>query len=132
MRWVIEIANVVGIGTLSLVRFLKLWPGKMDDKISVAWRIGNTPEVKKLLESNNKKTFAKYQDYVSYPSIYTKEDVDLRISNTTVRGILNRIVSAQISVLMMVNAGNKESLPVSDDSCRAKNNGGDTNGSPIM
>lgn len=66
-------------------------PGKWTIKFQLRDAIGNTPEVKKLLESN-KKTFAKYQDYVSYPSIYTKEDVDLRISNTTVRGILNRIV----------------------------------------
>jgi len=66
-------------------------PGKWTIKFQLRDAIENVPEVKKLLESN-KKTFAKYQDYVSYPSIYTKEDVDLRISNTTVRGILNRIV----------------------------------------
>jgi len=42
------------------------------------------------------------------------------------------MIIAQITVLMTVNAGNKESPPLSDDSCRAKNNDGDTNGSPIM
>jgi len=65
-------------------------PGKWTVKFQLRDAIENAPEVKKLL-ALNKKTFAKYQDYVSYPSIYTK-DVDLRISNTTVRGILNRIV----------------------------------------
>lgn len=52
----------------------------------------NTPEVKKLLESKNVK-LAKYRDYAYHPSIYTpKEPPDLRMSNTTVRGILNRII----------------------------------------
>ena len=66
-------------------------PGKWTIEFQLRNAIGNTPEVKQLLESN-KKSFAKYQDYVYHPSIYTKDDVDLRISNTTVRGILNRIV----------------------------------------
>lgn len=66
-------------------------PGKWTIKFQLRDAIWNTPEVKNLLESN-KKTFAKYQDYATYPSIYTKDDVDLKISNTTVRGILNRIV----------------------------------------
>jgi hypothetical protein len=66
-------------------------PGKWTIKFQLRDAIGNTPEVKQLLESN-KKSLAKYQDYVYHPSIYTKDDVDLRVSNTTVRGILNRIV----------------------------------------
>jgi hypothetical protein len=66
-------------------------PRKWTIKFQLRDAIGNTPEVKQLLESN-KKSLAKYQDYVYHPSIYTKDDVDLRISNTTVRGILNRIV----------------------------------------
>jgi hypothetical protein len=66
-------------------------PGKWTIKFQLRDAIGNTPEVKQLLESN-KKSLARYQDYVYHPSIYTKGDVDLRISNTTVRGILNRIV----------------------------------------
>lgn len=66
-------------------------PGKWTIKFQLRNAIGNTPEVKKLLESNNK-TLAKYEDYVYYPSIYTKKGVDLSASNMTVRGILNQIV----------------------------------------
>jgi hypothetical protein len=66
-------------------------PGKWTIKFQLRDAIGNTPEVKKLLESNNK-TVAKYEDYLYYPSIYTKKGVDLSASNTTVRGILNQII----------------------------------------
>jgi hypothetical protein len=66
-------------------------PGKWTIKFQLRDAIGNTPEVKQLLESN-KKTLAKYEDYLYYPSIYTKRGVDLSASNTTVRGILNQII----------------------------------------
>ena len=66
-------------------------PGKWTIKFQLRDAIGNTPEVKRLLESN-KKTLAKYEDYLYYPSIYTKKDVDVSASNTTVREILNQIV----------------------------------------
>lgn len=66
-------------------------PGKWTVKFQLRDAIGDTPEVKKLLESNHMR-LAKYADYASYPSVYTKKDVDLKMSNTTVREILNRIV----------------------------------------
>ena len=67
-------------------------PGKWTIKFQLRDAIGSTPEVKKLLESKNVE-LARYRDYASYPSIYTpKEPPDLRMSNTTVRGILNRII----------------------------------------
>ena len=66
-------------------------PGRWTIKFQLRDAIGKTPEVKKLLESNNK-VLAKYEDYFYYPSIYTKKRVDLSASNTTVRGILNQIV----------------------------------------
>ena len=67
-------------------------PGKWTIKFQLRDAIENTPEVKKLLKSK-KVELAKYRDYPSYPSIYTPKDpVDLRMSNTTVRRILNRIV----------------------------------------
>ena len=67
-------------------------PGKWTIKFQLRDAIENTPEVKKLLESRNVE-LAKYRDYAYKPSIYTpKEPDDLRMSNTTVRGILNRIV----------------------------------------
>ena len=66
-------------------------PGKWTVKFELRDAIEKTPEVKKLLDSKHVE-LAKYRDYNSYPSIYTERDVDLRMSNTTVRGILNRIV----------------------------------------
>lgn len=66
-------------------------PGKWTIKFQLRDAIGNTPEVKKLLESKKMK-LAKYADYAYSPSIYSKKDVDLKTSNATVREILNRIV----------------------------------------
>ena len=65
-------------------------PGKWTIIFEVRDAIGDIPEVKRLLESNQK-TIAKYSDYAYSPSIYTKKDVDLSISETNVRGVLNRI-----------------------------------------
>ena len=67
-------------------------PGKWTIKFELRDAIENAPEVKKLLESKNIE-LAKYRDYGYHDSIYTpKEPSDLRMSNTTVRAILNRIV----------------------------------------
>jgi len=77
--------------TLMNTSVSKYDPGKWTLKFQLRDAIGNTPEVKKLLESN-KKMLAKYEDYVYYPSIYTKKGVDLSASKMTVREILNRIV----------------------------------------
>jgi hypothetical protein len=66
-------------------------PGKWTIKFQLRDALGNTPEVRVLLESHQK-MLAKYEDYVSYPSIYSKKEADVSASNTTVRGILNKIV----------------------------------------
>lgn len=66
-------------------------PGEWTIKFQLRDAIGDTPEVKRLLDSN-KVTLAKYGDYAYYPSVYTTKTVDLRASNTTVRRILNAIV----------------------------------------
>lgn len=66
-------------------------PGKWTIKFQLRDAIGDTPEVKKLLESY-KMELAKYRDYPYSDSIYTRKDVDLKMSNATVKEILNRIV----------------------------------------
>jgi hypothetical protein len=66
-------------------------PGKWTSIFQVRNAIGDVPEVKSMLEKNHKTLF-KYGDYVKYPSIYTRKDVDLSISSTTVRGVLNRVI----------------------------------------
>jgi hypothetical protein len=65
-------------------------PGKWTLKFQLRDAIGNTPEVKKVLQSY-KMELAKYRDYAYSDSIYTKKDVDLKLSNATVRQILNHI-----------------------------------------
>lgn len=66
-------------------------PGKWTSIFQVRDAIGDIPEAKRMLEAN-RKTLYKYGDYVKYPSIYAKKDVDLSISHTTVRGVLNRVI----------------------------------------
>ena len=66
-------------------------PGKWTIIFEVRDAIGDTPEVKRLLDSQGKR-LAKYSDYAYSPSIYTNKDVDLSTSSTTVRGILNKII----------------------------------------
>jgi hypothetical protein len=66
-------------------------PGEWTIKFQLRDAIGEAPEVKRLLKSRNV-TLSKYGDYAYSPSVYTKREVDLSASNTTVRGILNRIV----------------------------------------
>jgi hypothetical protein len=66
-------------------------PGRWTTKFQLRDAIGDTPEVKKLLQSY-KMELAKYRDYPYSDSIYTKKEVDLKMSHATVKQILNRIV----------------------------------------
>lgn len=66
-------------------------PGKWTSIFQVREAIGHIPEVRRMLEAN-RKTFYTGGVYVKRPSIYAKKDVDLSISRTTVRGLLNRII----------------------------------------
>lgn len=59
-------------------------------KFDIRNTLADLPEVHSLLEAN-KITVFKYGDYIYHPSIYTKE-VDLSISDTDVRGVLNKVV----------------------------------------
>lgn len=88
-------------------------PGKWTSIFQVRNAIGDVPEVKRMLEEN-RKTLFKYGDYVKFPSIYTKQGVDLSISNTTVRGVLNRVVrdSEHTSWSIGWVSGNKDALSI--------------------
>ena len=66
-------------------------PGKWTSIFQVRNAIGDIPEVKQMLAANHK-TLYKSGDYVKRPSIYAKGDVDLSVSHTTVRGLLNRVI----------------------------------------
>lgn len=68
-------------------------PGKWTIKFQLRDAIENTPEVQRLLKSRNVE-LGKYRDYAYFPSIYTEKDVILKMTNTTVRDILNRIIKA--------------------------------------
>jgi hypothetical protein len=88
-------------------------PGKWNSIFQVRNAIGDIPEVKRMLEAN-RKTIDKYGDYVKYPSIYTRDDVDLSISNTTVRGVLNRVIRDSEHTLWSIGwvPGDKEALSI--------------------
>lgn len=71
------------------------------------------PEVRGLLEASNITVF-RYGDYAYRPSIYTK-DVDLNISDTNVRGALNKIVRESEHKLWVLGwrTKKKDSLTIS-------------------
>jgi hypothetical protein len=78
-------------------------PGKWTSIFQVRNAIGDIPEVKRMLEANHKTLFK-----------YTKKDVDLSISNTTVRGVLNRVIrdSEHTSWSIGWVPGDKDSLSI--------------------
>jgi hypothetical protein len=82
-------------------------------KFDIRNTLADLPEVHSLLEEN-KITLFKYGDHVYYPSIYTKE-VDLSISDTDVRGVLNKVVRDSEHKLWVVGwrDGKKDSLTIS-------------------
>ncbi|HEX7772669.1 MAG TPA: hypothetical protein VF435_09630, partial [Pyrinomonadaceae bacterium] len=82
-------------------------------KFDIRNTLADLPEVHSLLEAN-KITVFKYGDYVYYPSIYTKE-VDLSISDTDVRGVLNKVVRDSEHKLWVVGWRDekKDSLTIS-------------------
>ncbi len=65
-------------------------PKKGLTKFDIRNTLADLPEVNGLLEAN-KITVSKYGDYVYHPSIYAKA-VDLSISDTDVRAVLNKVV----------------------------------------
>lgn len=82
-------------------------------KFDIRNTLADLPEVHSLLEAN-KITVFKYGDYIYHPSIYTKE-VDLSISDTDVRGVLNKIVRDSEHKLWVVGwrDAKKDSLTIS-------------------
>lgn len=83
------------------------------NKFDIRNALADSPEVHSLLEANKISLF-KYGDYVYYPSIYTKE-VDLSISDTDVRGVLNKVIRDSEHKLWVVGWRDekKDSLTIS-------------------
>lgn len=82
-------------------------------KFDIRNTLADLPEVHSLLEAN-KITVFKYGDYIYHPSIYTKE-VELSISDTDVRGVLNKVVRDSEHKLWVVGWRDekKDSLTIS-------------------
>lgn len=121
-RWEVRDGVINIVPTQSRDQFLekllsthidKFTPKPGITKFDIRNTLADLPEVHSLLEEN-KITLFKYGDYVYYPSIYTKE-VDLSISDTDVRGVLNKIVRDSEHKLWVVGwrDAKKDSLTIS-------------------
>ena len=65
-------------------------PAKGLTKFEIRDAILDLPEVKEQLTAS--KISASHRSYFNRPSIYSNPDVDLNISNTDVRGVLNKVI----------------------------------------
>ena len=89
-------------------------PPKVLGKFQIRDAIIELPEVVNLLKANEI-IASRYAYSYRYPSIYTDETVDLSISKTDVRGVLNKVVKDSEHKMWMVSRSgqNLNSLDVS-------------------
>ena len=76
--------------TLLSTRVTRYRPLKGTNKFELRNTLADLLEVKSLLKRNHV-TVPRLSDYAYFPSIYSKPDVDLSVSHTDVRGVLNKI-----------------------------------------
>jgi hypothetical protein len=95
-------------------RISRFAPEKGINKFSIRNTIADLPEVRTLLESKNI-TVSRVSDYAYSPSIYSNKEVDLSISDTDVRGVLNKVVKDSEHKLWVIGWRNekKDSLTIS-------------------
>src|SRR6185369_8558969 len=65
-------------------------PKKGLNKFGLRNIVADLPEVKSFLDVND--LTVSRLEYPTYPSVYSNADLDLSISNTNVRGVLNKII----------------------------------------
>ena len=95
-------------------RVSRFAPKKGMTKFDLRNTLTDLPEVRTLLEAASI-TVRKVSDYPYKPSIYSNMDVDLSISDTDVRGVLNKVVRDSEYKLWIMGWGNekKNSLTIS-------------------
>ncbi len=81
-------------------------PPKVLGKFHIRDAIVDLPEVVALLKANGI-TASRYGYFYRYPSIYTNEKIDLSISQTDVRGVLNKVIKDSEHKLWMVSRSGK-------------------------
>jgi hypothetical protein len=89
------------------IRVSRFSPAKGTTIFEVRNAIADLPEVHHYLVANHKSVF-RYGDYIYRPSVYSNLDADLSISDTDVRGILNRIVKTSEHKLWILEWQNHE------------------------
>lgn len=85
-------------------------PKGTTDKFQLRDAILSLPEVKQLLQTNN--VAVRPYDYAYGRSIYSNGDVDLRISNTDVRAVLNHVAKETEHKIWFVEVGKVKELLV--------------------
>lgn len=81
-------------------------PPKILGKFQIRDAIAKLPEVVSLLETSGISA-SNYVYSYRYPSIYTNEKVDLSISKTDVRGVLNKVIRDSEHKMWMVSRSGK-------------------------
>lgn len=102
------------VGKLLNTSVRQFTPPKVLGKFQIRDAIIELPEVVSLLKANGI-TASRYAYSYRYPSIYTDETVDLSISKTDVRGVLNKVIKDSEHKMWIVSRSGKNlsSLDVS-------------------
>jgi hypothetical protein len=85
-------------------------PQKGLNKFGLRNAVADLPEVKDFLDVNDATVFR--LEYPTYASVYSNGDVDLSISNSSVRGILNKIIRDSEHKLWIVKRRGEKRLTV--------------------
>jgi hypothetical protein len=81
-------------------------PQKGVNKFGLRNSVADLPEVKTFLSVNDL-TISRLE-YPTYPSVYSNADLDLSISNTNVRGVLNKIIRVSEHKLWIMKRGDEK------------------------
>jgi hypothetical protein len=114
-RWEVKDGVINFVPTQSTDQFLsklldtqvsRFAPEKGLNKFGLRNVVMDLPEVKNFLDVND--VTVSRLEYPTYASVYSNEDLDLSISNTNVRGVLNKIVrDSEYKIWIMKRGGEK-------------------------
>lgn len=111
-RWEVRDGVINFVPTQSTDEFLsrlldtpvsRFAPEKGLNKFGLKNVVADLPEVKNFLNVND--LTVSRLEYPTYPSIYSNGDLDLSISNTNVRGVLNKIIRDSEHKLWIMKRG---------------------------
>lgn len=111
-RWEVRDGVINFVPTQSTDQFLsklldthvsRFAPEKGLNKFGLRNVVVDLPEVKSFLSANN--ITVSRLEYPTYPSVYSNEALDLSISNTNLRGVLNKIIRDSEHKLWIMKRG---------------------------